>query len=106
MERKPSPNAKVQPPLPVSGTTEVLTVAEVAALLKVPPSSVYEWTRFRAHQRVPLPHRKVGKYLRFLRSEIEAWLIALPQASNTRKRKYTRKPDASIGEQQRKRAAA
>jgi excisionase family DNA binding protein len=69
----------------------VLTVAEVAAMLKVPKSSIYEWTRFRTHQRVPLPHRKVGKYLRFLRSEIDAWLIGLPQATNSKKRRYVRK---------------
>lgn len=80
----------------VRSSSEILTVAEVAALLKVPPSSVYEWTRFRTHQRVPLPHRKVGKYLRFLRSEVNAWLVGLPQASNNRKRKYTRKADAPV----------
>jgi len=73
-------------------SSEVLTVAEVAALLKVPPSSIYEWTRFRGGNRgTPLPHRKIGKYLRFLRSEIDAWIVGLPQAANMRKRKYTRK---------------
>jgi predicted DNA-binding transcriptional regulator AlpA len=74
------------------GPNEVLTVAETAALLKVPPSSIYEWTRFRGGNRgTPLPHRKVGKYLRFLRSEIDAWLVGLPQAANTQKRQYVRK---------------
>src|ERR1700674_1737851 len=76
---------------PVSSSSEILTVDEVAALLKVPPSSIYEWTRFRGTQRVPLPHRKVGKYLRFLRSEIDAWLVRLPQATNSKKRRYVRK---------------
>jgi excisionase family DNA binding protein len=79
---------------PVGPTTqyEVLTVAEAAALLKVPPSSIYEWTRYRGGNRgTPLPHRKIGKYIRFLRSEIDAWLVGLPQAANSRKRKYTRK---------------
>lgn len=79
---------------PVVTSSEILTVAEVAALLKVPASSIYEWCRFRSTQRTPIPHRKVGKYLRFLRSEVEAWLLGLPQAANTRRRKYTRKPDA------------
>lgn len=78
----------------VPTSSEILTVAEVAAILKVPRSSIYEWTRFRTHQRVPLPHRKVGKYLRFLRSEIDAWLVGLPQAKNTRKRRYVRKAAA------------
>jgi excisionase family DNA binding protein len=90
MQRKPSPAV-----LPASSATEVLTVAETAALLKVPPSSIYEWTRFRGSQRnTPLPHRRIGKYLRFLRSEIDAWLLGLPQAVNTRKRRYVRKVTA------------
>lgn len=87
---KPNPATAV-----VSRPTEVLTVAETAALLKVPPSSIYEWTRYRgSHRGTPLPHRKVGKYLRFLRSEVDAWLVGLPQAVNVRKRQYTRKAAA------------
>jgi excisionase family DNA binding protein len=91
--KKPSTTTDTKLTLPAPGVTEVLTVAETAALLKVPASSIYEWSRFRSTQRTPIPHRKVGKYLRFLRSEVEAWLLGLPQAVNTRKRKYTRKPD-------------
>lgn len=86
--KKPS---QTIPTLPSTGATEVLTVAETAALLKVPTSSVYEWTRFRGTQRAPIPHRKVGKYLRFLRSEVDAWLVGLPQATNSKKRRYVRK---------------
>lgn len=41
---------------------ELLTVEEVAALLKVPKTWVYERTR-RTRRR--LPHIKLGKYLRF-----------------------------------------
>ena len=83
---------------PVPTLSEVLTVGEVAALLKVPPSSIYEWTRFRGSNRgTPLPHRKVGKYLRFLRTEVDAWLVGLPQATNSHKRKYIRKEqDAAL----------
>jgi excisionase family DNA binding protein len=77
-------------------SSEILIVAEVAALLKVPPSSIYEWTRFRGTQRIPLPHRKVGKYLRFLRSEVDAWLVGLPKARNTQKRRYIKKDAAQI----------
>lgn len=91
MQRKPSPVATN----PVSAFGEILTVQETADLLKVPPSSIYEWTRHRsAQQKTPLPHRKIGKYLRFLRSEVDAWVIGLPQAVNTRKRRYTRKAAA------------
>jgi excisionase family DNA binding protein len=93
--RQPSP-AKTTATSPVAAvsptSSEILTVDEVAALLKVPPSSIYEWTRFRGGSRgTPLPHRKVGKYLRFLRSEVESWLLGLPQSTHPRKRKYTRK---------------
>ncbi len=87
MQRKQTANTV--PMLPTS--CEVLTVQETAALLKVPPSSIYEWTRYRGNNRgTSLPHRKVGKYLRFLRSEVESWLLGLPQSTASRKRKYTR----------------
>lgn len=81
--------------LTLPSSSEILTVAETAALLKVPISSIYEWTRYRGTNRsTPLPHRKIGKYLRFLRSEIDAWLIGLPQAANLRKRRYIKKDAA------------
>src|SRR5258708_32865065 len=80
----------------ISASCEVRTVQEAAALLKVPPSSIYEWTRYRGNNRgASLPHRKVGKYLRFLRSEVESWLLGLPQSTNTRKRKYVRTNQAT-----------
>ena len=45
---------------------ELLTVDEVAALLKVSKSWVYEHTRSRGTPRAErLPHIKVGKYVRF-----------------------------------------
>jgi len=45
---------------------ELLTVEDVAALLKVSKSWVYEHTRSRGvAQAERLPHIKVGKYLRF-----------------------------------------
>lgn len=51
---------------------ELMTVSETAALLKVPVSWVYERTRRRGSER--LPHMKLGKYLRFSKSEVEEWL--------------------------------
>ena len=76
----------------VAMTPLVLTIAEVAERLKIPPSSVYEMTRFRSSQsgRPPLPCRRVGRYLRFIATEIDAWLLALPQVKKTAKRKYTK----------------
>jgi len=50
---------------------DVMTKEEVAAFLRVEPSTVYELTRTRS--RHPLPFRRVGKYLRFSRTEVERW---------------------------------
>jgi excisionase family DNA binding protein len=45
---------------------ELLTVEDVAALLKVSKSWVYEHTRTRGEPRSDrLPHVKIGKYVRF-----------------------------------------
>ena len=51
---------------------ELLTVAEIARLLRVPDSWVYERTRRRGVAR--MPHFKLGKYLRFSEREVWAWL--------------------------------
>ena len=53
----------------------LLTVHEVAAILKVPVSWVYERTRLRGKER--LPHLKMGKYIRFRTAEIEEYLEGL-----------------------------
>jgi excisionase family DNA binding protein len=89
---KPTEAAVANRDLPTPTTSvEVLTVAETAAVLKVPVSSIYEWTRHRGNSRgTPLPHRKVGKYIRFIKQEVEAWLLTLPQSPNARKRAYRR----------------
>ena len=52
-----------------------MTVEEVARLLKVPVSWVYE--RCRAGTPHPLPHLKLGKYLRFSRSALFAYMEGL-----------------------------
>jgi predicted DNA-binding transcriptional regulator AlpA len=51
---------------------ELVTVREVAALLKVPISWVYEHTRPEC--RDPLPCVKLGKYLRFVPADIFEYL--------------------------------
>ena len=51
---------------------ELLTVEEVAEILKVPKSWVYGRTRRRGAER--LPHIKLGKYLRFDEVAIRDWL--------------------------------
>ena len=65
-----------QPAPRVSPEAEaLLTVHEVAELLKVPVSWVYERTRRRGAER--LPHLKIGKYLRFRFTEVQTYLETL-----------------------------
>jgi excisionase family DNA binding protein len=49
-----------------------LTVQEAADLLRVPVSWLYERTRTNT-----VPHVKLGKYLRFDRDELAAWVDEL-----------------------------
>ena len=51
---------------------ELLTVEELAAILKVPKSWVYLHTRKRT--KAALPHVKVGKYLRFCETDVRKFL--------------------------------
>ncbi len=44
---------------------ELLTADEVATMLKVSKSWVYEHTRKRGRRDDPLPHVKLGKFVRF-----------------------------------------
>ena len=59
---------------------DLLTVDEVAHLLKVPKSWVYERTRGRGADR--LPHIKLGKYLRFEERAVTAWVEAQRHGPN------------------------
>ena len=60
---------------PSSQLFELLTVADVAALLKVSRSWVYEHTRARSAPRCDrLPHIKIGKYVRFDPQLVRAFL--------------------------------
>lgn len=56
---------------PVGLDEPLLTARDVAALLAVPRSSVYEYAR-RMHD--PLPSVLIGRHRRFVRSGLEAWL--------------------------------
>ena len=57
---KREPNEPTKQP-----TIELLTVDELAALLKVSRSWVYEHTRRRGRKDDTLPHVKLGKFVRF-----------------------------------------
>jgi excisionase family DNA binding protein len=52
-----------------SEADELLTLDEVAAILKLPKSWIYERTR-----RKLIPHVKLGKYLRFSRAALSKWV--------------------------------
>ncbi len=56
--------------------SELLTVDEVAALLRVSKSWVYEHTRARSTPRAErLPHIRLGKYVRFEAKSVRAFLL-------------------------------
>jgi excisionase family DNA binding protein len=52
-------------------TEPLMTADEVAALLRVPRSSIYEYARRR---RAPLPSVGIGRHRRFVREDLERWL--------------------------------
>jgi excisionase family DNA binding protein len=49
----------------------LLTAAEVAQLLRVPRSTVYEYARRRDE---PLPSVAIGRHRRYYRGDVEEWL--------------------------------
>ncbi|MGC1903060.1 MAG: helix-turn-helix domain-containing protein [Candidatus Acidiferrum sp.] len=51
---------------------EILTPKEVAEILRVPTTWIYAKTR--TNQRNPLPVFKIGRYVRFEKSAVIAWL--------------------------------
>ena len=51
---------------------QLLNIAEVAELLKVPESWVYDRTRRRSADRIP--GFRLGKYWRFREADVLAWL--------------------------------
>jgi excisionase family DNA binding protein len=58
---------------------EILTVDEVAAWLKMSKRSVYELTseRSRAKMKHPLPVLRINSSIRFVKSDVEAWIEKL-----------------------------
>ena len=62
----------LQSAIAVTAEPSLLTVEEVAELLKVPVSWVYEHTRSRASGRIP--GFRLGKYWRFREGDVLAWI--------------------------------
>jgi excisionase family DNA binding protein len=71
------PDADAVPPsiaaVQLSGLTraDLMTAAEVAALLGVPISTVREWGR-----KGTLPRVKLGRHVRFVRAQVEEAILA------------------------------
>jgi len=59
--------------MPDSTPLDLLTVEQLAALLQIPVSTIYQW---RYLNQGP-PGFKVGRHLRFEKSDVEAWLDTL-----------------------------
>lgn len=61
--------------------SEILTIDEVAAWLKMTRGQVYTLTRKRSQSRmdIPFPVLKINGNLRFRKSDVEAWLNKLAQ---------------------------
>ena len=54
---------------------DLMTISEIAQVLHVPNSWVYQRTRRRGKERIP--HIKLGKYLRFELAIVRTWLDGL-----------------------------
>jgi excisionase family DNA binding protein len=67
-----SASATVQTARAVTAEHSLFTVEDVAELLRVPPSWVYERTRRRAGDRIP--GFRLGKYWRFREADVLAWI--------------------------------
>jgi excisionase family DNA binding protein len=63
---------------------EVMTMEEVAILLRVETKKVYEITRkrFKRRRGFVLPKFRVGRELRFRRKDVEAWIDRATKGEN------------------------
>src|SRR5271156_313463 len=90
MKSKAQSNAQPTPNLIVGQVSKIMTVQQVAELLQIPKSSVYEKTRSRPNTTPPLPCRRLGKYLRFDYDSVMRWFLALPEHGSRKRRAAAR----------------
>jgi excisionase family DNA binding protein len=57
---------------------DLLTAEEVAALLRVTPAWVYAQTR-----RHRIPHLRLGRYVRYRREALDAWMTEVESSSSS-----------------------
>ena len=62
---------------PIAQDGDLLTAEEVAALLRVTPAWVYSETRRRR-----IPHIRLGRYVRYRREALAAWMDQLEDRSD------------------------
>ncbi len=73
MSQEAQNSVPITSPEPVAHSgRSLLTVEEVAEMLRVSPSWVYERTRRRSADRIP--GFRLGKYWRFREADVAAWL--------------------------------
>ena len=62
---------------------EILTIDELAAWLRISRRSVYELTseRGKANSKHPLPVLRIGKSIRFVRADVQAWIDKTKEAA-------------------------
>jgi|HubBroStandDraft_4_1064222.scaffolds.fasta_scaffold1834442_1 hypothetical protein len=94
-----TPSSALRLETPPTVNPEILGPDDVARLLGVDTTYVFEKTRSRCAN--PLPSHSLGRYLRFFKHEVLAWLAAQP--SDRPKRKYRLSPAARKRLQQRNR---
>jgi excisionase family DNA binding protein len=67
---------------PASSPPAVMTIEELAEYLRIPVRTAYYW---RQSGDGPTPYR-VGRFLRYRRDEVEAWLTAQATTPPARRR--------------------
>ncbi len=77
-------------PIPPRG--DLLTAEEVAALLRVTPAWVYSETR-----RHRIPHIRLGRYVRYRRDALFAWIDQLEDRPSTGSARRTNRPENGGG---------
>ena len=63
-----------------NAAVKYLTIDQVAKILQVPKSWVYEKTRKRHSDKNPIPCYLLGRHIRFIESEIDGWVLSLPSS--------------------------
>jgi excisionase family DNA binding protein len=57
-------------------TEQLLTVQDVAAILKINPRTIRNMTGRKAKRQFPIPVKRVGAAVRFRRSDVEAFIMS------------------------------